>query len=138
MVADIVGRAILEESTALFLRAAWNGNEVPIEVTLPEGATSSRWQAFLDHLMRAYRGRALQTPDNFKYIINVSPLTMTRDTIRVIVDAGIRSRCRGAWISDGMSHQVTWVRHGDSNDWKRLQPGMRIAYDSFGCPVDPR
>jgi hypothetical protein len=134
---ELVGRAIVEKSSYLFMRAAREGTQVPIEVTLPEGATSSQWQAFLDHLMLSLRGRVLQTPDNFTHVIDASNLSLGRDTLRVIIDVGVRSRCRGTWISDGNTHDIAWRRHGDSNAWIRVTQETQIAYDSFGCPIDP-
>jgi hypothetical protein len=137
-IVELVGQAIVEKSSYLFMRAARSGAQVPLEVTLPEGATSNQWQAFLDHLMFSLRGRSLETPDNFKYIIDASSITIGRDTIRVVIDAGIQSRCRGRWIADGNTYEMMWVRHGNSDAWKRVKQETQTAYDSFGCAIDPQ
>ena len=137
-IVQLLGEAMVEKTSSLFLRAARVGTDVPLEVTLPNGATSYLWQAFLDHLMLSLRGRNLQTPDNYKYIIDASSVTIGRDTIRAVLDVGIRTRCRGAWLADGMSYHLLWIRHGNTDAWNRQKDEMQIAYDSFGCPINPR
>jgi hypothetical protein len=136
VVVAVVGQVIVEKSAHLFLRAALEGTQVPFQVTLPEGATSPRWQAFLDHLMLSLRGRDLQTPDNLQYIIEIRGLSLGTDTMRIWLHVGIRWRCRDQWIIDGNSYEVSWVRQGNDSNWYRMKTELEI-HDWGLCPADP-
>ena len=121
IVVELVGQAIVEKSATLFMRAAREGTQVALQVTLPEGATSHQWQRFLDHLTLSLRGRELLTSDNFQYLINASRLRITRDTMRIGLNVGIRRRCRDFWIEDIITHEVSWTRVNGSDYWSRTE-----------------
>jgi hypothetical protein len=136
VVVELVGAAVVEKSSYLFVRAARQGTQIPIEITLPTDATSPQWQSFRDHLMVSLRGRSVEASDKIKRIINVIHVAIGRDTIRASIDVGVRSRCHGKWIADGLSHEVTWIRLFYTEEWIRVRAETAIAHDSFGCPVE--
>lgn len=136
LVVAMVGRVIVEKSAHLFVRAALEGTQVPLQVTLPEGATSHQWQALLDHLMGSLRGRSLLTPDNLQYLIEVRGLELGVGTMRMGIQVGVRERCRDYWITNGVSYEVSWVRQGSDNNWYRMKTDMLI-HDHGLCPADP-
>ena len=138
VIVDLVGRAIMAKSSDLFERATREGTQVALEVSLPSGAASYQWQRFLDQFMVSARGRDLLTPDNFKYVVDASNVLIGRDTIRAYIDVGLRTRCRGRWLQDGYRSTFTWVRRGEADQWERVMREPDLAYDSFGCPINPR
>lgn len=136
VVVAVVGRVIIEKSAHLFVRAALEGTQIPLQITLPEGATSHQWQALLDHLMVSLKGRNLQTPDNLQHVIAIRGLELGVGTMRIAIHVGIRGSCQGDWVSDGNDYGVTWVGQERDNSWYK----MKTDHEShvWGvCALDP-
>ena len=136
IVVAVVGKVIVEKASHLLVRAALEGTQVPLQITLPEGATSPRWQALLDHLMLSLRGRSLQTPDNDQYVIEVKGLVLGVNSMRISVHVGSRWKCQGRWLEEGTGYEVFWERPDQDSSWFRMKTEMELPEHSL-CAADP-
>jgi hypothetical protein len=136
VVVEVVGRAIIEKASHLFVRAALEGTQIPLQITLPEGATSHQWQALLDHLMVSLKGRSLQTPDNLQHVIEIRGLELGVGTMRFGLHVGVRWRCGVKWLINGNSYGMRWIRYGSEDRWGQTRTEMEI-HDNDLCPADP-